>query len=143
TWNLAKPDFSCPAAGAGWGADQLIDIDHDGKPELMHVAVAFGGLDPIQALGTRSIDAEISVYREDGEGNYAKTPWFQRKLTIAMSFETARPLGFIPNGNFDVNGDGFADLLTPGKGDRLDVWLGGSAGISGSVAGRQMLASSG
>ncbi|HTO54434.1 MAG TPA: VCBS repeat-containing protein [Myxococcota bacterium] len=143
TWNLSKPDFSCPSAGAGWGADQLIDIDHDGKPELMHVAVAFGVLDVIQALVTRSIDAEISVYREDADGNYPKLPWFQRKLTISMSFETARPLGFIPNGNFDVNGDGFADLLTPGKGDRLDVWLGGSGGISSSVAGRQMLTSSG
>jgi VCBS repeat protein len=143
TWDLHKPDFVCPAAGAGWGADQLIDIDHDGKPELMHVAVAFGVLDIIQALVTRGIDAEISVYREGADGSYAKKPWFQRKLNIAMSFETARPLGFIPNGSFDLNGDGFSDLLTPGKGDRLDVWLGSSAGISNSLAGRQTLASSG
>ncbi|HTO08086.1 MAG TPA: VCBS repeat-containing protein [Myxococcota bacterium] len=143
TWNLDKPDFS-PDGGSGWGADQLIDIDHDGKPELMHVAVAFGVLDIIQVLVTRAIDADVSVYRlaSDGTG-FAKQPWFQRKLNIAFSFETARPLGFVPTGSFDLNGDGFADLLTPGKGDRLDVWLGSPKGMSNNLAGRQTLESSG
>jgi VCBS repeat protein len=143
TWNLDKPDFE-PESGPGWGADQLVDIDHDGKPELMHVGVAFGVLDIIQALVTRGIDAEVRVYRlaPDGSG-FAKQPWFRRQLNIAFSFETARPLGFVPTGNFDLNGDGFADLLTPGKGDRIDVWLGSAQGMSSSVAGRQTLQSSG
>lgn len=143
SWNLDKPDFA-PGGGAGWGADQLIDIDHDGKPELMHVGVAFGVLDIIQVLVTRAIDAEVSVYRlaPDGSG-FAKQPWFKRQLNIAFSFETARPLGFVPTGNFDLNGDGFADLLTPGKGDRIDVWLGSAQGMSSAVSGRQTLESSG
>ena len=141
-WDLAHPDFAFEPS-AGWGADQLVDIDQDGKPELMHVAVAFGVLDLIQALVTRSIDANVGVYRANEAGVFAKQPWFERKLTIAMSFDTARPLGFVPNGNFDVNGDGFADLLTPGKGDRIDVWLGGATGMADSISGEQQIPSSG
>ncbi|MFI5314654.1 MAG: FG-GAP repeat domain-containing protein [Myxococcota bacterium] len=142
TWDLSKPDFSCEPS-AGWGADQLVDIDHDGKLELLHVTVPFGVLGLIQALVTRAIDADVSVYRAGPSGVFSKEPWFTRKLNIAISFDTARPLGFIPTGSFDVNGDGYDDLLTPGKGDRLDVWLGGAAGISSTVAGRQKLSSSG
>jgi len=141
-WDMSKPDFAFEPS-AGWGADQLVDIDQDGKPELMHVAVAFGVLDLIQALVTRSIDANIGVYRASATGVFAKEPWFERKLTIAMSFDTARPLGFVPTGNFDVNGDGFADLLTPGKGDRIDVWLGSATGMADAVSGEQKVPSSG
>jgi len=142
TWDLSKPDFTCQPS-AGWGADQLIDIDHDGRPELMHVSVPFGVLALIQALVTRSIDADVSVYRAEANGGFSKEPWFTRKLSIAISFDTARPLGFVPTGNFDLNGDGYDDLLTPGKGDRIDVWLGSADGMGSTVAGRQKLPSSG
>jgi hypothetical protein len=142
TWDLQKPDFAFEPS-SGWGADQLIDIDHDGKLELMHVSVAFGVLDLIQMLVTRGIDAEVSVYKAADSGVFAKKPWFERKLSIAVSFDTARPLGFVPTGNFDVNGDGYDDLLTPGNGERLDVWLGGKSGVADSVAGRQSMPSSG
>ena len=142
TWDLSKPDFGFPAS-AGWGADQLIDIDHDGRLELMRVTMAFGVLDMIQALVTRAVDAEVNVYRQAEKGQFSKEPWFQRKLNIAFSFDTARAIGFIPTGNYDVNGDGFDDLLTSGKGERIDVWLGSAQGISTSVAGRQLVASSG
>ena len=49
----------------------------------------------------------------------------------------------MPTGNYDVNGDGYDDLLTAGKGDRIDVWLGGAAGISDELGGRQTLPASG
>jgi VCBS repeat protein len=140
-WDLAKPDFALPPT-PGWAADQLVDIDHDGRPELMHVSVPFGVLALIQALITRTVDADVAVYRADAKGVFAHEPWFKRQLSVAMSFDTARPLGFVPTGNFDLNGDGWNDLLTAGKGDRIDVWLGGPAGMTGSVAGRQKLASS-
>ena len=141
-WDLSKPDFNLPPT-PGWGADQLIDIDHDGRPELMHVSVPFGVLALIQALVTRSIDADVAVYRGDDSGRFSAEPWFHRKLSIAFSFDTARPLGFVPTGNFDLNGDGFDDLLTAGKGDRIDVWLGSAGGMSTTVSARQRLPSSG
>ena len=137
-WDVANPDFVSDG-GAGWGADQLVDIDKDGRPELLHVALPFSVLELVEALVTRSVDAQITVYKSDDTGVYSKEPWFERKLEIAISFDTGRPKGFIPTGTFDMNGDGFDDLLTPGDGDRVEVWLGGVDGIASDLAGRQDL----
>ena len=49
----------------------------------------------------------------------------------------------MPTGNYDLNGDGYDDLVTPGKGERLDVWLGGAKGISDELGGRQIMSTSG
>jgi len=141
-WKLDSPDFVVPQ-NEGWGADQLVDIDHDGRPELLHVSMPFGVLTVIQALVTRSIDTDVAVYRAGPDGNFAKEPWFRRKLSIAFSFDTARPQGFVPTGNYDLNGDGYDDLITAGSGDRIDVWLGSAAGISDDLAGRQKMSTSG
>ncbi len=141
-WNLDEPDFTSEV-GAGWGADQLVDIDQDGRPELLHVALPFSVLELVEALVTRSVDAQITVYRSDAAGAYSKEPWFERKLEIAISFDTGRPKGFVPTGTFDMNGDGFDDLLTPGDGDRVEIWLGGKEGIAADLAGGQALPANG
>ncbi len=141
-WNLDQPDFVSEVS-SGWGADQLVDIDQDGRPELLHVALPFSVLELVEALVTRSVDAEITVYKSDANGVYAKEPWFERKLAIAISFDTGRPKGFVPTGTFDMNGDGFYDLLTPGDGDRVDVWLGSANGIASRLAGGQELPANG
>ncbi len=141
-WNLAKPDF-VSAGGAGWGADQLVDINRDGRPELLHVALPFSVLELVEALVTRSVDAQITVFKADASGTFSKDPWFERKLEIAISFDTGRPKGFVPTGTFDMNGDGFDDLLTPGDGDRVEIWLGGVEGIASDLAGRQEIPANG
>jgi hypothetical protein len=141
-WDLAKPDF-VSAGGAGWGADQLVDIDRDGRPELLHVALPFSVLELVEALVTRSVDAQITVFKAGASGEFAKEPWFKRKLEIAISFDTGRPKGFVPTGTFDMNGDGFDDLLTPGDGDRVEIWLGGAQGIASDLAGRQKIPANG
>ena len=141
-WNLDKPDFISDG-GAGWGADQLVDFDKDGRPELLHVALPFSVLGLVETLITRSVDAQISVYKADASGAFSKEPWFERKLEIAISFDTGRPKGFLPTALFDMNGDGFNDLLTPGDGDRVEIWLGGVGGIAAKLAGRQQIPANG
>ena len=103
----------------------------------------FGVLDVIEALVTRSIDARGHRLQADATGPFAKKPWFKRKLAIAISFDTAGRRASCRPGNFDVNGDGFDDLLTAGDGDRVEVWLGGEAGISDELGGRQTLPANG
>lgn len=141
-WDLAKPDF-VSEVGTGWGADQLVDIDKDGRPELLHVAIPFSVLELVEALVTRSVDAQITVYKADATGLYSKEPWFELKLEMGISFDTGRPNGFLPTGTFDMNGDGFDDLLTPGDGKQVEIWLGGVKGIASDLAGRQDLPANG
>jgi len=141
-WDLAKPDF-VTEGDSGWGADQLVDIDQDGRPELLHVSLPFSVLELVEALVTRSVDAQITVYKPNAETAFAKEPWFERKLEIAISFDTGRPKGFIPTGAFDMNGDGFEDLLTPGDGDQVEVWLVTAAGLDSDLSGRQDIPANG
>ncbi len=141
-WDLAKPDYVSDTA-AGWGADQLVDLDRDGRPELLHISLPFSVLELVETLVTRSVDAQLAVYKADDNGVYASDPWFTRKLEISISFDTGRPKGFIPTGAFDLNGDGFDDMLTPGNGEHVEVWLGSKDGISTEEAGRQEISAMG
>jgi len=105
---------------------QVLDLDGDGSAELIDGRIPMGALDLIELLLTKDIDAEIAVYRAQKGGVFDETPWFTRSLEIAFNFDTNRPLGFFPNYKADLNGDGHKDLLTSGKGDKIEIYLGGT-----------------
>lgn len=141
-WDLAKPDYTSDTS-AGWGADQLIDLDRDGRPELLHISIPFSVLELVEVLVTRSVEAQLRVHKADAAGAISKEPWFERTLEISMSLDTGRPKGFVPTASFDLNGDGFDDMLTPGNGERVEVWLGSAEGISTDESGRQEMVAMG
>jgi hypothetical protein len=123
-WKLEAPDgvFESDAA---WTFEELLDLDGDGRTELVRTHVPFGVLALIEVLVTGALDADVSVHRLEPGGGFGKQPWLQRELELPVSFETGRMLGFVPTARLDLNGDGRRDLLTSGAGERLDVWLGG------------------
>jgi hypothetical protein len=45
-----------------------------------------------------------------------------------MNFVTFRSLGFLPNIEVDLNGDGYIDFLSSGAGKEIEVYLGDSEG---------------
>ena len=92
----------------------------------MRTTVPFGVLAFMEVLLTRAFDAEVHVHRADPLHGFEEEPWLHRELDLPMSFETGRLLGFIPTARFDLNGDGWRDVLTSGAGERIDVWLGGA-----------------
>jgi hypothetical protein len=124
SWDLAKADQRFESVGA-WTTDELLDLDGDGRPELVRVGIPFSVLELVEMLVTRELDADIQVYRPAEGALFGAEPWAQRTIGVPLSFETFRPPGFIPTLEFDVNGDGFRDLVTSGGGDRIDVYLGG------------------
>jgi len=123
-WDLAVPDQRFENSGA-WTAEQLIDLDSDGRLELVRIAVRFSLLEVVEALIQRAIDAEVDIHRSAEDGTFVVKPWVERKFAIPLNFDTGRPRGFMPTFNVDVNSDGFLDLMGSGDGDAVEIWLGG------------------
>jgi hypothetical protein len=123
-WDLDHPDVSFETENA-LSADQLIDLDGDGLPELVRIEVAISILELVELFLQRTLDARLAAYRiEPVAAGVTPKPLFAVKLAVPVDFETSRPAGFLPTIEFDVNADGFVDYLSAGDGTRLEVFLG-------------------
>ena len=140
-WNLEVPDQVFETEG--WGTDEIVDLDGDGKPELVRVRLDLSILEIVEALVTRSLDARIEIYRAGTESGFATKPAMKRKLALALDFGSGRARGFVPNVRADLNGDGYRDLLNSGSGKRVEVFLGGSRDPYKRRAARQSFATNG
>jgi FG-GAP-like repeat len=137
-WNLAKPDQQFRAEG-GLTGNVVIDLDGDGRVELVEARIPAGVLEVVEALVTRAIDAEVSIYRRGEQSPFDAAPSYRWTLDVPFSFTTFRSLGFIPTLEADLNGDGIHDLLGSGAGDRLEVRLGRKGPGYGAVDASQRL----
>ena len=109
-WKLDAPDRVI-STEAGWGSDELVDLDADGTPELVRVMLPFGVLELIEILVTRALDADVKVFKTGGPTLLGEEPWLKRKFGVPISFETGRARGFLSNVGADFDGDGRRDLL--------------------------------
>jgi hypothetical protein len=146
-WDLDKPDFAFESK-ATLGADQLIDIDGNGKLELLRVGIPINVLELIEIFLTEALDARLSVYPLERAAEAPAEPakpdsWFDIKLGIPLDFDTSRPAGFIPTVRYDFNGDGFRDYITSSNGTRLELYLGSRKGGYRKRAARQKISTEG
>jgi hypothetical protein len=123
TWNLAQPDERFAVDGS-WNAWELLDLDADGRVELLEAQIRLSVLELVEVLITRNVDALVKIRRPQGKG-FGEDPWVTQKLSLPISFETFEPEGFVPTFEADLNGDGIRDRLTSGGGKAVEVNLGG------------------
>jgi hypothetical protein len=123
TWNLDQPDQRFEPK-RGVSSHSLRDLDGDGRSELVSIRIPTGVLEIVEILVTRAIDVEVSIHRSGDATPFREEPWLAWTQGVGMSFETFRPIGFIPTAEADVNGDGRPDLVGSGNGERLLVQLG-------------------
>ena len=142
TWNLAEPDQRFETRG-GLSTEQLVDLDGDGRLELVSVRIPLGVLELAEILITRSVDAHVALRRSTEGGTFSREPHYQRKFSVPFSFETFRPRGFVGNLHGDWNGDGWRDLLLSGDGEAIEIHLGGAEKPFEKRAARQPLDTSG
>jgi hypothetical protein len=124
TWNLEQADQTLRVEGA-FTALQIIDLEGDGRPELLEARVPLTILETVELLLTRSLDVEARFYRLGGEAVFDAQPFLERKLSVGVEFETFGPKGFFPTVLADLNGDGVRDRLESGDGEAIEVFLGG------------------
>ena len=123
-WDLEHPDQVFESRGAAV-IDELIDLDGDGRAELLRVVTPLGLVDLAQFFLQRAIDADASIYRAAADGRFASKPAYEHDFSLGMNFETMRLRGFVPTLEVDVNGDGEKDLVASGDGSALEIYLGG------------------
>ena len=141
-WDLEHPDavFESRASASG---DQLIDLDGDGRLELVRFGIPISVLEVVEIFLTRAVDVHLAVYGMGPGRKFDPNPRFRRKLDVPIDFETARPRGFMPTFDFDLNGDGHRDLLSSRDGSGLEIFLGSDATNYRKRVAHQRIATSG
>ncbi len=141
-WNLEEPDQT-QTTKASLSSNALVDLDGDGRMELLRLGFTFNVFEVIQLLLTREIEIALSVHRHVPGDGFSEDPWTRRKLEIPFSFETFRPSGFIPVATGDLNGDGQLDLVSSGGGEYVEITLGGPKGPLSRRGGKQDMPTAG
>lgn len=126
-WKLDEPDGEVSIVEA-LSADQLLDVDADGRLELVQISFPMTVLELIEMFFSRSVDARFKVYaleEKNGKLRLGEKPRVIKKISIPLDFKTGRPHGFTPTLDFDFNGDGKRDYLSSTDGSALKIFLGG------------------
>lgn len=141
-WDLGQPDQRFLSEG-GAATIQLIDLNADGRPDLLDAQIPMSVVELVELLVTRSLDLNARVFLAGDDRRFQTEAWLERSYSVGLNFDTFRTSGFIPSLAGDLNGDGYRDLLSSADGTALEVFLGGAKRGLRSRAARQKLATSG
>jgi hypothetical protein len=105
---LGEPWAQIDSAG-GTAAVELVDIDRDGRMELLEGHVAFGVLQAVRMLTLGRVEARLRVLALPQTGGAPVETW-AADVSFPFDFATSRILGLLPYVEADWNGDGLLDL---------------------------------
>jgi hypothetical protein len=103
----------------------LVDLEGDGRLELVEARVPLGILQVVEALLTRSVDVDVRIFRRGAELPFHAAPWLSTSIGVGLRLESFEPSGFFPTLRADWNGDGLLDRLDSDDGEALQIYLGG------------------
>ncbi len=121
---------SAPAARieprSGVGVLDAVDLDGDGRLEIVQARISLGLVQLLRLLTTRAAQVELRVDRIDGPGIAGLSRTWSDTISIGLDFQQGRPKGIFPTVDGDWNGDGRRDLLLGLSGDEIGILLGES-----------------
>ncbi|NCP63793.1 MAG: VCBS repeat-containing protein [Paraglaciecola sp.] len=88
----------------------LLDLNNDGKQEVMLSAFDLGLSQIISALLSSSIEQQVVLYQMDEQQRYGEKPATSQDVEITFSLSSGRSGEPMVKGQ-DVNGDGLKDLI--------------------------------
>jgi hypothetical protein len=141
-WKLEEPD-QVFRSEASLDTNALIDLDGDGRAELLRMRLHFSLLEVIEFLLTREIDIRVLVHRYRPDRGFEEKPWVTTQIELPVSFDTFRLTGFMPRGDVDLSGDGLPDFVSSGGGDAIEITLGRGRDTFASRPHRQPLSTAG
>ena len=125
---LAAPAGSLAVEG-GVATAEVMDLDGDGRAELVQSVLPFGVFQLLRILTRSQAELELRVYGFDGAKVGAPHLRWSEELTLPFDFKMARVTALLPTFAGDFNGDGRRDLLY-GDGDGNARIRLGAAGAS-------------
>lgn len=103
---------------------ELVDLDGNGRTEILQAQFAFGIFQAIRILTTRRAAVELRIFTlPEASPTRAETSW-QGDVTLRLDFRQGRTAGLLPSAEGDWNGDGRRDLLYGLNREELAIHLG-------------------
>jgi len=141
-WNLDEPDRVFRSEDS-LDTNALLDLDGDGRSELIRMQLRFDALEIAEFLLTREVDLRVSVHRYHPERGFDEKPWAKAQIGLPFRFETLGLAGFLPAAGVDLNADGFPDFAFSGGGAAIEILLGGGEAPFAGPSYRQEIPTSG
>ncbi|HEB89900.1 MAG TPA: VCBS repeat-containing protein [Deltaproteobacteria bacterium] len=136
---LAKRPDAVRETEGGFSGFNFVDIDGNGSEEIIETTMAFGIVQMIRVLVTRSAETRLRVLVLDPESPGGTRTIFEDDFSFHLDFGEGRISGLIPSLG-DWNGDGIQDLFVARSDDEIGFRLGSIAAgksLFGRVLGRQ------
>jgi hypothetical protein len=119
----ARPDAQLKVS-KGFSGVEPMDLDGDGRDEIIQTSFQFGILQIVRTLLTGKTEVQVRILNADREepGKF-NTSW-EQDMTFHINFDEGRVDGLFPEFKGDWNGDGLRDLLYPDGDERMGIRLG-------------------
>ena len=142
----SSPPDARLAPEAGLAVVDAVDLDGDGRCEIVQARIEFGIVQMLRVLTTRRAQVELRVDRIEGPGITGLARAWTEPISVGLDFAQGRLEGLFPTVEGDWNGDGRRDLLLGLSSSEIEILLGtrGESGPGFSAAAvRQRVPASG
>ncbi len=123
------------APEAGVGVLDAVDLDGDGRLEIVQARIGFGLVQLLRVLTTRRAQVELRIDTVKGPGITGLARSWSDMISVGLDFEQGRPEGLFPTVEGDWNGDGRRDLLLGLSANEIEILLGGKGELGPAFVG--------
>ena len=139
--SIGYPPAALQETEGGFSDINLVDLDGDGREEIVELSLEFGVLKVVSLLLTGGMDITLRVLRLDSDSPEGVTAEFEDELSFKIDLASSNIEGLVPTLG-DWNGDGIQDLYVIKGSDAITFRLGAAPGEGprfGKATGRQPL----